>query len=129
MRVLVTRFWYLIIRTLLRLERKRKIRGHRHTLENGLAQPETPLHAWSYRGPQDYLGAWIKKKQKIGGMSRRKKGAGEEESDAFGNDAWADDAEHRALCHMATRLLIAADGPCGCARRLLARLFSVAFTV
>jgi len=62
---------------------------------------------------QDYLGAWIKKKQKIGGMSRRKKGAGEEESDAFGNDAWADDAEHRALCHMATRLLIAADGPCG----------------
>merc|ERR1719482_1157843 len=62
---------------------------------------------------QDYLGAWMKRKQKVGGISRKKRGANDAENDAFGNDAWCDDAEHRALCHMATRLLIAADGPCG----------------
>merc|ERR1719247_760285 len=60
-----------------------------------------------------YGHAWMKRKAKAGGPSRRKKGQQEpEEADGF-REAWVDDNEHRAVCHMASRLLVAADGPAG----------------
>merc|ERR1719453_2369523 len=62
---------------------------------------------------QEYGNGWMKRKAKAGGPTRRKRGQEEaEEADGF-REAWVDDNEHRAVCHMASRLLVAADGPAG----------------
>merc|ERR1719174_696331 len=63
---------------------------------------------------QGYGESWMKRKAKVGGPSRRTKRGQDEEQEADGfREAWVDDNEHRAVCHMASRLLVAADGPAG----------------
>merc|ERR1719453_185109 len=62
---------------------------------------------------QEYGNGWMKRKAKAGGPTRRKRGQDEaEEADGF-REAWVSDNEHRAVCHMASRLIVAADGPAG----------------
>merc|ERR1719161_2166042 len=62
---------------------------------------------------QEYGNSWMKRKAKAGGPIRRKRGQEEkEEADGF-RETDCSDREHRAVCHMASRLLVAADGPAG----------------
>jgi len=60
-----------------------------------------------------YGHSWMKRKAKAGGpRSRKNKGNEPEEADGF-RETECTDREHRAVCHMASRLLVAADGPAG----------------